>query len=221
MLDGNGNGKAFRLWMNLLSKGIKISATAGSDTHCLKVNQYEEIKEQLYMIMKLITDRRSEIPDNLQDKIRILKEMWDKSYGALNNWIQTTLGTAGVRNYIHAEEKIEQEKILDSIYNGRSFITNGPLLFPEIDGAGPGWMRGSKSSLADIHIRLWSKKMPREISLYLSDGQILKKPIVSEYTKNFFYSCTFKSVDVEHSKWVVCTAGGDCKNLAIATPIYL
>jgi len=221
MLKGNGNGKAFRLWINLLSKGIKINATAGSDTHCIKANQYEEIKEELCIIMKLIMEKRNEMPDNLQDRLHILEEMWNKSYAALNKWIRTSLGTAGVRNYIYSKEKINQKRILDEIHNGRVFITNGPLLFPDLDGAIPGETRKSGSSLANVNIRLWSKKMPKEIHLYLSDGQILKKQTSSEPANNFFYSCTFKSVDVERSKWVVCTAGGDCTNLAIANPIYL
>lgn len=221
MFARNGNGNAFKLWLRLLAQGVKISATAGSDTHCLKLNQYEEIKENICMIMKLITDMEREIPDNLKNRMQILKEMWEQSFEVLNNWIQTTLGTAGVRNYIYIEGKMEQEKVLDSICRGRSFITNGPLLFPEIDGAGPGETRSSKSNLTNVQIRLWSEKMPKEVCLYLSDGQIIKKEIISEQVKNYSYSCIFEAVNVEHSKWVVCTAEGDCTNLAIANPIYI
>ena len=221
MLSGNGNGKAFELWIRLLNEGMKISATAGSDTHCIKVNQYEKIKEQLYSIMKLIVQKRNHIPDNLQNRIRIIEEMWNKSYPVLNNWIRMSLGTAGVRNYVYSNNDISQKKILDAIHNGRIFITNGPLIFPEIGGAGPGETWRSGSSTVDVNIRVWSKKMPEEICLYLSDGQILKKQIMPEHIQNFYYYGTFTSVDVRRLNWIVCTAGTDCNNLAIANPIWL
>ena len=221
MLDDNGNGKAFRLWLDLLNKGYRITATAGSDTHCIKTNQYEEIKEELQLIMRILPGKRKEIPDNLQDKIRILEEMWDKSYAWLNHWIQISLGTAGVRNYIYSEEPIGREKVLEGIQSGRVFITNGPLLFPSINGAGPGETQVLESSAADVEVKLWSRKMPKEIRLYLSNGKILKKQIPPENVQGFFYHDTFQSVNMKDSEWVVCAAGDDCTNLAVANPIRL
>lgn len=223
MLLGSTNYKAFQLWQGLLEKGQFIPATAGSDTHNILANDYHVLFEKFKWLIDLIINKRIEIPDRLIKEVDFLIKMNKEVIPLLEKWANTNLTSAGVRTFVHVNGCVTQEKILDGLKCGHSFLTNGPVLIPEISKRIPGETATKESSMVDIKVTLFGNRPLKQLSIYANGMQINHIPLETTKSINgkYDYSRIISSVSVKDVKWLFFIATDDCTNMAITNPIFL
>ncbi|MGC9063194.1 MAG: CehA/McbA family metallohydrolase, partial [bacterium] len=156
-LEGAGNYEAKIKWFDLLNRGEKIPAVAGSDCHDIT----SVISALDYSISsRLISSRLGlEIPDAKRDLFK--------------RWLSLGLYVGNPRTYVHIR-KFSQEEIIKALKNGNSFITNGPIILADIDGKYPGERLESLKTSYILNIKVLSNS-PIDKIIIIGDGKILEK----------------------------------------------
>ncbi|WOO37332.1 CehA/McbA family metallohydrolase [Anaerocolumna sp. AGMB13020] len=223
MYPGTTNHKAFRFWLELLEQGIYLPATAGSDTHNILANDYVQLYGKIRWLENLIRDGRLKLPEGILSLSESFLSLCEKELMVFEKWVKCNLGSGGVRTYTYLSGEKNGFRILDSLRKGRSYLTNGPVLIPDIDGTYPGNTYILHNKIADINLKLLANRPLERINLYKNNN--IKEVISLEETRCingcFDYSFTLFHYSLEEVRWIVIQAESDCTNMAITNPIFI
>ena len=222
MMPGTTNGKAFTLWLSLLEQGIFIPATAGSDTHNILADNYQEYFEKFHHLAETVQSGQITIPKELESEELFLLRINNYSLPIMEKWANTNLSTAGVRNYVYVEEKLTQENLLTALRAGHSFITNGPILIPEIAGKFPGDIVKIDSTTKEINLTIIGNRPLKTLYLYTNGGRKKRSPLKLNALERgkYDYSTILTDFETKNLKWMFFQVDEDCTNMAITNPIF-
>ncbi len=221
MLEGTANHRAFLLWLKLLEEGRYIPATAGSDTHNILANDYHAYFNQLSWLAELITQKRLPIPKELTQEVASYIRFYKEVMPALKKWAEN-LTSACVRNYVHVTGEVTQSTLLSSLKQGHSFLTNGPILIPEISGKLPGETLAPKPDKTDISIKLLANRPLKQLLIYSNGNRRtdLSLETRDQMQGSYDYSRILCDISLKDIKWMFFIAKDDCNNMAITNPIF-
>lgn len=207
MIKGSTNFKAYEFWLSMLKKGEYRPATTGSDTHNIKADDYDDFYVLLQKLHKVMSVLR--YPEH-KDEIEVLDLIFEKVVPTLEKWATTSLTSGCVRTYINVKGKLTQGKVLDALRNGRSFLTNGPILFYK-----------------DGKITLMSARPLQYLRIYTPEGLYKEKKLnsrsalIKDGDNNFYdYSFELKDSKLFTKDWFYLTAVDDCTNQAFMNPVF-
>lgn len=222
MIQGSTNYNAFLLWQELLEQGNYIPATTGSDTHNILANDYHEIFDKLNWLARLIKDRMIETPEGLKKETDFFLKIYEEVMPLLEKWAETNLSSACVRTFTQVKGEVTQEKILNSLRHGHSFLTNGPILIPEIDGKIPGDTVTKKQLTVDVQLKLLANRPLKTLTIYTNGKQKIDIILESSDTKTgkYDYSQTLPNISIQNVNWMYFIVADDCTNMAITNPIF-
>ena len=137
-----------------------------------------------------------------------------------NVWRDPSGGTA--RTYARIDGDLSWTNWIDAVRAGRTVATNGPLLFVEVDGAGPGGELSPRSSVrVQAHLETIA---PVEFIEIVVDGEVVHRHLVEPGAERVD---VIRSVAVEGARWIAVRArggrarySGDNYTFAHTTPVY-
>ena len=227
MYYGTTDAMAALFWRDLLEKGEYIPATTGSDTHNTRANDYHGIYAHIKWLSENIArlletsdaDEFKEERYTLESFVRLT----DKFLPMLEVWAKTSLTSGCVRTYVDLGDKEKSRRnILDALRHGNSFLTNGPVLLVNVNGAKPGENVNVENGKADIDIKLTSNRPIAKLEAFLSNKKSVLIPITERKTEGHYdYSLTLKDFDIADSKYIFFVASKDCTNIAITNPVLI
>lgn len=213
MYDGTVNAKGGELWMGLLKQGIFLPATTGSDTHNIRANDYHELFNEMMWLCQTLKERddiRSKLEENYREELECLELLHNRLLPAMEKWAESNLTSGGVRTYVQLEGCPTAEKILDALRKGRSFLTNGPVLYGE-------WQE-NRIALTILG------NLPMEQLLIYGSGGFQRKLSLKEREetvgKDYHDYSMELAIDEEmkQCKWFFFVAASDFTNMAITNP---
>ena len=218
MIKGSTNYKAYELWLSLLKQGIYIPATTGSDTHNIKADDYNDYYELIQKLYKVISAPKY---PKLKKEIHVEKLIFKKAKAILEKWAKMCLTSGCVRTYVHVEDEITEVNIMNGLRQGKSFLTNGPILIYNPCN-GEAMNEDYKGNLLLMsarplqYLRIYSPKgLYREIKLD-SNKALLKRDNCEFYD----YSFSLKDDKLLKLDWYYFVAADDCTNMAITNPYF-
>ncbi len=223
MMTGSTNDKAFHLWKQLLEEGCYIPATSGSDTHNIYANDYHGYFDKINWLGKLILEGDISLPNELNKEIAIFIKLYEAVFPILKKWANINLTSAGVRTYVHVKGEVTQEKLLDSLKHGHSFLTNGPILIPEIDGKLPGDTVIVSEDRVNIKLRILANRPLKQLTIYSKGNRTARFPLENAETAqgSYDYSRIIPDIAIEDVDWLFFIVEDDCTNMAITNPIFI
>jgi len=226
MYYGTTDGMAADFWRDLLEQGRYFPATTGSDTHNIRANDYHKLASRLYWFKEKVRWVLDSPEANTFADSRYLLESFlkisDKYLPMLEVWAKTSLTSGCVRTYVHLAkgETPSNENVLDALRKGHSFLTNGPILTVNVNGAGMGERTALKNNKADISIRLLSNRKLTSLTAYVSDKKAISIPLKEMPTASSYdYSMELKDFELGDTKYVFFVAASDVTNIAITNPV--
>lgn len=205
IVKGLGNGEAQQYWYKLLNEGKRIPAIAASDCHDI-YSAYSLLGLLPFEIVLQILKKELPNPEFL-DYVKNNEQ-------TLRNWVKYGLFPGTPRTYVNINQ-VTEKSILQALKNGKSFMTNGPLLLANIDGKQPG-EEVSSSQKVFIDIDVISNQPIKELRVVQAG-----KPVCSMVINDKeVFSCRVQ-IDPTEGEWVVVEVFGDYPVYAITNPIYL
>lgn len=213
MYYGTVNADAAQLWRELLEQGRYIPAVTGSDTHNIRANDYHELFGELMWIDSILKEQK-EIRRRLEEVYGAQPDCLDllhtRLLPRLEKWAESNLTSGGVRTYVKLEGRPDSEKVLDALRNGRSFLTNGPILYatPRKEG---------------MELTILGNLPLEQLSIYGSGGYERKIVLTQrEETRGkgyYDYSMILPwNAESRECKWLFFVAASDFTNMAITNP---
>lgn len=224
MLGGTTNHAAALLWIDLLEEGRFIPATSGSDTHNTYANDYHEMLTKITWLINTSKPILRTLPSELQSEVTYLICLYDKTTPLLEKWAEDSLGSGCVKTYVYLNEKKSPGAILKSLRKGSSFLTNGPILVPTIQGTHIGETICVDKNHINIDLKLISNKPLDNLYIHTNGGQSTTIPLVTREpltNKRFDYSQQIKDFNIEGIEWLFFVVASDFNNLAITNPIFI
>ena len=221
MMPGTTNYKSFRFWLELIGKGKYIPATTGSDTHNTRVDDYHGLMNEL-----LWTRHHLGLLEEKNEEIDRFLNMIDTSVDALELWAEETLGTACVRTYVHLESGGAKDRgeILDALRGGRSFLTNGPVLIPCLEGksCGETVKLGAFSGEIIMDCTIMGQKPFISLEIFGKKGVLAKKDL-TELKPGVIHrvSLPVNGALLEQEDALICRLWSDHTHMAIANPVLV
>lgn len=120
------------------------------------------------------------------------------------------------RVYLHTED-YSAAGVLEAVKKGHSFITNGPLVFADINGVGYGDTVEPRDTLA-LNYDLKSCEYLVSLKIVLN-GQIVKTIKIDP--KTMTYAGTYELTGLKAGDWVQLQVAGDFGGYAITNPIMI
>ncbi|SFC31672.1 CehA/McbA family metallohydrolase [Butyrivibrio sp. YAB3001] len=229
MMSGSTNDAARLLWISLLKKGLFLPATTGSDTHNICADDYHVLFDEIMETLDAIDKNVDELNSKYADETHVMLEIGSKLLPILEKWAETSLTSGCVRTYVHFDSSEErdithsQEYILDLLRNGNSFLTNGPILIPKVNGKLPGEtvkVKAADSKLT-IDIRLLSNRRLSKLKICTENGVRKEIPLKGQKTGGFFdYSMNLTEAALDDN-YMYFTAELDCTNMVITNPVLI
>lgn len=218
------NQKAFQLWLTLLDEERYIPATTGSDTH--DVNCYLILSN-----LDRIIDFIANVKDSYELFTNEVKQMADVFFDMVRTalptyirWNRYNCSSGGIRTYLHLTEgEVSKEVILNHLRLGHSFLTNGPIIIPNINGKGPGETVTVSQKNLKIHITILSNRKLNALYLWKSKSEYekIKLPEKQKSKDDFYdYTDTFYT-KISGKSYVVFMVKEDCSCMAITNPIFI
>lgn len=213
MYYGTTNADAAKLWRDLLDQGRYIPAVTGSDTHNIRANDYHELFCEIMWLCGILEENREireKLAEGYQTESDCLELLHKSLLPAMEKWAESNLTSGGVRTYVKLEGKPTVENVLDALRNGRSFLTNGPILYAE-----PGEEGMALTILGNLPLE--------QLYIYGSGGYEKKMALTErEETlgkKYYDYSLILPwDEEIRECEWLFFAAASDFTNLAITNP---
>lgn len=180
------NYKSKLKWYELLNGGLYLAATGGTDIH------------------------DTQGPGTINNVDVITPENYQTYYD--NAGIYAGMPTT----YLYLDQEINQENILTAIKQGNSFISNGPVVNCNVDGAVYG-QTVSAAGKANIAMDVFCRDGIESIAI-VKNGETVRSIELGleEYTR---YTDPV-SVDVAAGDWIVIEVFGEGAQYAITNPIF-
>jgi hypothetical protein len=220
-IRGFPNDLAQTLWFSLLDKGIYIPAVCGSDTHNIKADDVHAIIGQFHLLCDAVAVMGS-LPVELQAIADWLMTVRKSVIPLFEVLAEQCLGTADVRNCVHVDGTVTEQSILEALRRGHTILTNGPLLFPAVNGKSAGETAVVRDNKVDVMIELYAQKPLDKLSIRSRKGvqeYILSKKEERDGLNN--YSFRLPQMDVSNADYLVFSAGSDITNRVITNPVFL
>lgn len=116
---------------------------------------------------------------------------------------------ADCRTYVHASDRPGMREWLEGMAAGNSFITTGPLLLLEVNGARPGAIledQGEGDYVADVRLRLRSEVTPvTDIELILN-GEVVEHISLKEEQRQHAWVELSRRLTLSESGWIAVRA---------------
>ncbi|MGF7141661.1 hypothetical protein HNQ56_000071 [Anaerotaenia torta] len=223
MIKGSTNEKAFRLWKELLEQGRYIPATAGSDTHNIYANDYHVYFDRMDWLMEQLCKGSLSLPEEMEEEISYLCRLLQEMLPILKKWANHNLTSAGVRTYAYVPGEVTQEKLLTALKKGHSFLTNGPVLIPEIGGKHPGETVSTEEDRISIRLKLVSNRPLKQVMLHRNGNRVMRIPLEAQdaVQSSYDYSRILSEIDIKETDWIFFVASDDCTNMAVTNPIFM
>lgn len=206
-IEGFGNLEAKLFWFDLLNRGRKVFASAGSDCHDVH-NVYSSLAfapTPLFMWALRTRIGDPKVLERARENEKLLKE-----------WVRYGLYPGYPRVYVKVNTLTEEE-VLKALKEGRSFLTNGPLLLVELNGRGPGeTVRLRDNEPALLKVNLFSNVPVSRLRVIQSGNEVASLEL-----KGWEASSWQLSLKPKDGDWVVVEAFGDFPVYAITNPIFL
>ena len=152
------------------------------------------------------------------EEVHVFELICESLLPILEKWAETCLTSGGVRTYIKADDDREQANILNTLKKGHSFLTNGPILIPTVNGKLPGEKLEEGKEL-DIDIKLVSNRRLEKL-LVCTENSTLKEIELDAKKENGFYDYSLKiKQTITEDRFIYFIAKSDCTNLAISNPV--
>lgn len=201
---GIGNQEAQEYWYKLLNQGKKIPAVASSDCHDI-YSAYSLLGLlPLEMVVQIL---QRELPNSEFIEYAKNNEL------TLRNWVKYGLFPGTPRTYVKVS-KLNQENILKALKNGKSFMTNGPLVLVDVNGVEPGETALISQKMM-LNISIMSNTPINELRI-IQSGQTVHSISIKDKT---IFECMIK-IDPKDGDWIVVEAFGDYPVYALTNPIY-
>lgn len=207
LFPGHYNHRGFQLWLETLKQGVRLTGTSGSDTHNRFGDQYEEIKAELFQIIRGLRSGQNPVPKEAQSRADLLLKMYETSYPPFMDWIREGLGAACLRNYVYTGGERSVEAILNAIRRGRVFVTNGPVMDLQVTQEG---------GAAAVNLRAAAIRPIKDLTFYFSDGRILRETLTETSPGNYQYQ---SRLPVLRAQWLLCTIGEAPQSFAVSNPV--
>lgn len=224
MEKGTTNDKALKLWESLLGQGRYIPATAGSDCHNTKADDYNVLFDEMVCLYQSLKDADyKEIEDG--EELYCFRLIMEKVINILEKWAETDLTSGGVRTYVYLDNDLNPENVMDALRHGCSFLTDGPILFFKILGDFPGSRIKTHSNEAELEITLLSNRPVKTLEIHSDKGapvvyDLQEETLTMSNGRFYDHSCRL-NMDVADINWIYLIARDDCTNMAITNPIFL
>lgn len=220
MLKDNGNGRAVDWWIRLCRKGYRLTGTGGSDTHNIWADQFDEDLHRICGMLELISQEREDLPSGIREKVDIFEKMGRRSLPHFLDWAGNKLGSACVKTCVQAGKDADAGQILQAIQEGRCMVTDGPLLFVNADGAGPGEQRSCLKQEVFLQVRIFSEELPEKLLIFLEDGRTLER---TEFIRKgrHEYFLEERALACRQAKWMICALESRAGYRAVTNPVYL
>lgn len=229
MHKGTTNDHAFKFWLNLLGQDRFIPATTGSDTHNTRADDYHQMMNEIMWISYKMNQRLLDSGLDSQverDAIQRFTQLIETTIDKLESWAEESLGTGCVRTYISVEgdRPLDSDHVLNALKEGRSFLTNGPLLIPRVLGKSCGesvQLAISEDSLL-IDCQIFSNLPLNKLEIISKSGKIHEIDISDLDTETEHkLTITLDPGLLESKDWLVLKIYSDHCNLAITNPIFI
>lgn len=223
MCKGTINAKAGELWRNLLEQGNFIPATTGSDTHNIKANDYHTLMDEILWIDKEISAREDcEELKSYQQEIMIFSIICKELLPFLEEWAETNLTSAAVRTYVNLSGEPDPHQIMDALRNGKTFLTNGPIILPSIQGKTIGDTVQLKEDCADITVRIMSNHPLSKLYLYTGANQETLIELEPKRNSPYYdYSIYLENVYLRDTSYIFFAVANSPIHLAITNPMFI
>lgn len=132
------------------------------------------------------------------------------------------------RVYVQQPDGFNYEKWMRALSEGRSFVTTGPMLFVEVNGAQPGSAIKLEATAKEVQINAMIESMrPIQSIEYIVNGQVVRTAEAANLKKidGTFSNRTRNALPISGSSWVairVFEENGGRKNLfAHSSPVFI
>ena len=122
--------------------------------------------------------------------------------------------------YVHlAPEELTMENVQNALVSGHSFISNGPVVLCDMDGAGYGETLTPAGREATLHTDIFNRDGIREIRV-VRNGSILQT-VALDGTEDRYNEPIALSADWQAGDWVLIEVLGPVSQYAITNPILI
>jgi hypothetical protein len=214
-----GMERVFHEWFRLLNTGAKFPSLGSSDTHDASVQgAIDDFHKLVNGVKDIFFGQLPYIPPKIAfplfgDNVEaaLMYQELDAIEYALEE-VALLPGTA--RTYVYTGGELSTKALIDNI--GHSFITSGPLLLADIDGAMPG-QTARISGRNTLNLAIKSHKPLRKL-LVIADGELL----LQRQYDDVMQIQEQIALDLDGKRWAMVYVEGH-KNYAYAftNPIYL
>ncbi len=133
-------------------------------------------------------------------------------------WYQQSGRYSGVpTTYVNIDGEVTQEKVLNALRNGHSFVTNGPLVYGSIAGATYGETALLSSSSATLQLEGFARDGWEGLRI-VKNGEVLQT-LPAPNTSNLQESLSLTGL--QDGDWIVIEALGKDVQYAITNPIFI
>ena len=120
------------------------------------------------------------------------------------------------RVYVQTEQEFTYASWIDGLRKGRTFITNGPALFLEVDGTGPGGtLQAAKSRAVRVS---WSSFYPLRRVEVVRDGEVVQQRMLDEGPQQREGDWSFDLAAGEDG-WIAARLYGEARD-SFEQPVY-
>ena len=224
MADGTTNDEAFALWLSLLEEGRFLAATTGSDTHDIGLKTWMDSFGYVLGLFGTVKEQYESLPKELKEKAEYFLSMLEPQLEKLQVWEKINLTSGCVRTCVHAVGERTPKNLLENNKAGHSFVTNGPIVMAELNGAG----HGDTVCVSDEETELLAKltilsnRPLSELMVYQRGGLVKKYTLSPVEAVNGCYDYS-REIPVEAQKdgWVFFRVQKDYNVQAITNPIFM
>ena len=180
----NQNRQSMLTWFDYLNEGKKLFATAGTDIHSIK----GYFNPNLYAA-------------------------YDKAYEKALKQAGQYAGMPTTYAYI-PDGVVNSDTVLQAVKQGNSFITNGPLVFADINGKTYGQTAAAGEGSA-LDVELFCRERLKTLNIY-KNGEIIKT--VPLDGQNYDNSISLDGMAA--GDWIVIEVYGEGVYYAVSNPIF-
>ena len=102
----------------------------------------------------------------MNEKVAYLTWLYKRVWPRLLSWVEQSNTPSTIHNYVYTNGKNQPQEILQAIREGHSFISNGPLVTAEVNGASYGEKAVLKDNTGKLSVHVFSKKPINHLWMY-------------------------------------------------------
>ncbi len=222
MMQGTTNHLAYDYWLDLLRNGIYIPATAGSDTHNTRADDYHEMVSRITWL-KWHYEHQSCEEANDDGLLKEIFGVAERQLSPFIHWAQRSLGTGCVQTIVQCGREKTVESVLEGLKKGNSFMTNGPILFMNIEGCSYGEkVEVPVDGTLSVVCKIIGNRLLGTLELIGSQG-IIAEVDLGDYRTGIVHELVVRlpKETLQSQQWLIARVIKDHTNMAVTNPIFL